>query len=97
LYKRFQDYLLFAETQAEQERFLFLEGQPLAFVMSDWKIGSIFVDWISLVALACLVFIAEYSREKAGIALYSVTCRLKVCGTQLISNFRKLAWLDYKK
>jgi len=96
MYHRFSDYLYFIKFKSWEERFLFVESQPKAFVMSDMKISSIFIVWIFLVGLACVIFIAEYSREKVISTMYSVTAELKLGGTNFIRNFRILVWLVWE-
>jgi len=60
LYQRFSDYRDYIIWKPKEEYFLFMESLPLAFVMSDWKMCSIFIVWSALVALACFAFITEY-------------------------------------
>jgi len=85
-YDEFHYFLIAIKFKSQEEHFLFVESQPKAFVMSDMKITSIFVVWIFLVGLACVIFIVEYSREKVIRTLNSVISEL-VRGTQFVRNF----------
>jgi len=93
MYQRFSSYLEFIILKSQEDHLQFVESQPKAFVISDMKISSIFIVWISLVGLACVIFIVEYSQEKVISTMYSVTAELKLRGTNFIRNLRILVGL----
>jgi len=92
MYQRFSFYIEFIILKSQEAHFQFVESQPKAFVISDMKISSIFIVWSSLVGLACVIFIAEYSREKVISTIFSVTAELKLRCTSFIRNLRILIW-----
>jgi len=69
----------------------YILSQPVAFNLSDWKVGSIFCGWIFLVFFSGFVFSSELFRGQIINSFDKLLSLVKVTGTIFYNSSRRCA------